>query len=112
MQVDPIKPTLKAPGAKRLKLKYEEPLSKIAYNLRRYTLAVPGTPPREGGAAAVPRSGPTPGQGLTLVPISAQPQPCLTQRHTLNTLEHPFTPPKHPLDNPSAHPLCQKKSSR
>ena len=37
VQVDPIKPTLKAPGTKRLKLKYDEPLSKIAFefNLRR-----------------------------------------------------------------------------
>ena len=38
MQVDPIKPTLKASGTKRLKLKYDEPLSKLAFkfNLRRY----------------------------------------------------------------------------
>ena len=41
MQVDPIKPTLKAPGTKRLKLKYDEPLSNVALkvNLRRYNLA-------------------------------------------------------------------------
>ena len=32
MQVDPIKPTLKVPGAKRLKLKYNEPLSNFAFN--------------------------------------------------------------------------------
>ena len=38
MQVDPIKPTLKAPGTNRLKLKYEKLLSNIAFNfnLRRY----------------------------------------------------------------------------
>ena len=38
MQVDPIKPNLKAPGSKRLKLKYDEPLSNFAFNfnLRRY----------------------------------------------------------------------------
>ena len=38
MQVDPIKPMLKAPGTKRLKLKYDEPLLRCAfkYNLRRY----------------------------------------------------------------------------
>ena len=37
--VDPIKPTLKAPGAKRLKLKYDEMLSIFAvkFNLRRAT---------------------------------------------------------------------------
>jgi len=40
VQVDPIKPTLKAPGTKRLKVKYDKPLSKFAFkfNLRRYTL--------------------------------------------------------------------------
>ena len=38
MQVDPIKPTLKAPGTKRLKLKYDGLLSSFAFkfNLRRY----------------------------------------------------------------------------
>ena len=40
VQVDPIKPTLKAPGTKRLKLKCDEPLSNFAFNfnLRRYNL--------------------------------------------------------------------------
>jgi len=39
VQVDPIKPTLIAPMTKRLKLKYDELLSNIAFkfNLRRYT---------------------------------------------------------------------------
>ena len=39
MQVDPIKPTLTAPGTRRFQLKCDEPLSKIAFNfrLRRYT---------------------------------------------------------------------------
>ena len=39
MQVDPIKPILRAPGTERLKLKYDEPPSKFAFkfNLRRYT---------------------------------------------------------------------------
>ena len=38
MQVDPIKPMLKGPAAKRLKLKPDELLSKVAFkfNLRRY----------------------------------------------------------------------------
>jgi hypothetical protein len=38
VQVDPIKPTLKAPGTKRLKLNYDELLSNFAFkfNLRRY----------------------------------------------------------------------------
>ena len=38
VQVDPIKPTLKAPGTKRLKLKYDKLLSSFAFNfnLRRY----------------------------------------------------------------------------
>jgi len=39
VQVDPIKPALKAPGTERLKLKYDVPLSSFAFkfNLRRYT---------------------------------------------------------------------------
>jgi hypothetical protein len=39
VQVDPIKPTLKAPGTKRLKLKCDLLLSNFAFkfNLRRYT---------------------------------------------------------------------------
>ena len=38
MQVDPIKPTLKAPGTKRLKVNCVVPLSNFAFNfnLRRY----------------------------------------------------------------------------
>ena len=42
MQVDPIKPTLKAPGIQRLKLKYYEPLSSfgLKFNLRRCILAL------------------------------------------------------------------------
>jgi len=41
VQVDPIKPTLKAPGTKRLKLKYDKLLSSFAFkfNLRRSTKA-------------------------------------------------------------------------
>ena len=38
MQVQPIKSQLKAPAPKRLKLEYDEPLSKLAFksSLRRY----------------------------------------------------------------------------
>ena len=45
MQVDPIKPTLKAPGTKRLKLHTDEPLSNLAFkcNLRRYIVGDDGT---------------------------------------------------------------------
>ena len=41
VQVDPIRPTLKAPGTKRLKLKYDGPLSNFAFKfkLRRYIMA-------------------------------------------------------------------------
>jgi hypothetical protein len=40
VQVDPFKPTLKAPETERLKLKCEELLSDYAFkfNLRRYTV--------------------------------------------------------------------------
>ena len=39
VQVDPIKPTLKAPGIKLLNLNYDRPLSNFAFkfNLRRYS---------------------------------------------------------------------------
>ena len=42
MQVDPIKPTLKAPGTKRLRLQYVEPLSNLSFkfNLCRHILAI------------------------------------------------------------------------
>jgi len=42
VQVDPIKPTLKAPGSARLKLKYDNLLSRFAFhfNLRRHNKAV------------------------------------------------------------------------
>jgi len=41
VQVDPIKPTLKPPGTKRLKLKCDELLTNFAFkfNLRRFTEA-------------------------------------------------------------------------
>jgi len=44
VQVDPIKPVLKAPGTKRLILQSDEPLSNFAFkfNLRRYTPDVLG----------------------------------------------------------------------
>ena len=40
VQVDPINPTLKAPGSMHLKLRYDGPVSTFAFkfNLRRYTL--------------------------------------------------------------------------
>jgi hypothetical protein len=46
VQVDPLKPELKPPGTKRLKLKYDVRLSKSAFkfNMRRYTPAT--RPPR------------------------------------------------------------------
>ena len=39
MQVDPIKPTLKPPGTRRLKVHDDEPPSNVSFttNLRRYT---------------------------------------------------------------------------
>ena len=41
VQVDPMKPTLKAPGPQRLKLEFDGMLSNFAFtfNLRRYTMA-------------------------------------------------------------------------
>jgi len=46
VQVDPMKPKLTPTGIKLLKLKYDEPLSKIAFQLylRRYTVELPSPP--------------------------------------------------------------------
>jgi hypothetical protein len=43
VQVDPIKPTLKAPGIKLFKLEHDKPLSIFGskFNLRRYIVAGP-----------------------------------------------------------------------
>jgi hypothetical protein len=56
VQVDPIKPTLKAPGTKRLKLDYDEPLSEFAFkfNLRRYNTVVHVHPSLGLAAGGVP----------------------------------------------------------
>jgi len=62
VQVDPIKPTLKAPGSKRLKLKYDNLHSSFAFkfNLRRCTTAAPSPTPR-----TPPMCWPTPGGWCT-----------------------------------------------
>jgi len=59
VQVHPVKPTLKAPGTERLKLKYDKPLSSFAIksNLRCYTLAASRRPLRR-----APPPGPGPGR--------------------------------------------------
>ena len=44
VQVDPIKPTLKAPGTKRLRLKYDVPLSNLLSNLTCAATARSSTP--------------------------------------------------------------------
>ena len=83
MQVDSIKPTLKAPGIKRLKLKYDEPLSNFAFkfNLRRYSAAAGALLAM---AAFFVMPWPQSGAGAyTRPPFAqpAQPEPFLTQ-HT------------------------------
>ena len=71
MQFDPIKPTLKPPGTKRLKLKYDELLSSFAFNfnLRRYT-TVPGTATRTAN-------------GVTCIGYTDLPSRCAGQASTL-----------------------------
>ena len=75
MQVDPIKPKLKLPGIKRSKLKFEGPVSNLAFKfkLRRYNEASAAAPV----AALVPAlTKPGGGRwGLTLVHFSDQPEP-------------------------------------
>ena len=53
MQVDPIKPMLKAPGTERLKLEYDELLSTFAFkfNLRRYTKVIVEVIPTDASVA-------------------------------------------------------------
>ena len=71
MQVDPVKPALKAPGIKRLKLEFDEPLSNFAFkfNLRCFSWGV--TTATAGLRAGL--KGPWgERQGLTLVHYSAQ----------------------------------------
>ena len=87
VQVDPIRPTLKAPNTKRLKLKVDELLSNVAFNFnsRRYTEEPPvvvelTTHRRMRMTRRCARW-----QGLTLVHLSAQPEPFMTQTPTLNT---------------------------
>jgi hypothetical protein len=47
-------------------------------------------------------------QGLTLVHYSAQLEPFLTQKYTLNTPITPYHPPKHPRNNRYVHPLSHR----
>jgi hypothetical protein len=56
VQVDPMKPTLKPPRSKRLKLEHEKPLSSVAFNfnLRRYMKAVDIGIKQEAGAYTRP----------------------------------------------------------
>ena len=78
------------------RVKYDEPLSNFAFNfkLRRYSVLLPrfvapvALPPGFRGAAA---DEPTLRRGLTLVHFSAQLEPFLTQKHTLNTPNTPAT---------------------
>jgi hypothetical protein len=81
VQVAPIKPNLKPPGIKRLKVHHDEVLSNFGFkfNLRRYTMGGRGGHmggyPMGGPGGYMPmggRGGGPPRQGLTLVPISAQ----------------------------------------
>jgi len=48
------------------------------------------------------------GQGLTLYHCSAQLEPFLTQKYTLNTPNTPY----HPLDTPESAPNCNPLSYR
>jgi len=54
VQVDPIKSTSKAPGTKRLKLKYDKLLWNVAFkfHLRPYSEAALTKKPKKGAAAA------------------------------------------------------------
>ena len=72
MQVDPIRPKLKAPGTKPLKLQYDEPLSTFAFKfkLRRYNEVLCKIVSGTGKSLVAPFSG----RGRPLVHFSAQPE--------------------------------------
>jgi len=69
MQVDPIKPTLKALKNKRLTLKYDETLSNLAFklNLRRYSKEIAKSELGKVDLTLLAER-----QGLTLVHVRAQ----------------------------------------
>ena len=76
VQIDPIKPTLRAPAIKLLKLTYDEVLSSFAFsfNLRRYTAV------RRSSCWWIRRRTCGFRQGLTLVNFSAQRKRFLSNR--------------------------------
>ena len=79
VQVDPIKPNLKPPGTRHLKVKCDTLISTFAFkfNLRRYNVD------RQTRALR--------GQGLTLVHFSSQLEPSLTHKNTLFSINTPLT---------------------
>ena len=102
MQLDPMKPSLKAPGSMLLILRYDGPVSNFAFKfiLHRYTEAVAALRDMLRFVVIETASGYILGlvnyappvqmsmcdwQGLTPVHFSAQPKPFLNQKHTLHT---------------------------
>ena len=97
MQVDPIKPTLKAPKTHRLKLQYDKVLSSFAFkfNMSRYTKATQAVyswafPTEEEPAAVVDPSA-VDGIGIAEVGTSAFCSP----RHVFHRDVNPCSP-RHP----------------
>ena len=74
VQVDPMKPKLKPPGTKRLKLKCDILLSTSAFkfSLRRYTKVCSDMNKPDGQKVVPPQRAEVLRQGLTLVQFSAQ----------------------------------------
>ena len=74
VQVDPIKPTVEAAGSKRLKLEHGRLLSNVGFNfhLRRYSLGLTIETRPDYCLSPHLRQMLNYGQGLTVVPISAQ----------------------------------------
>jgi len=95
------KRTLKPPGTKRLKLQYDEPLSNFAFKfkLRRYTkyITVAKMANYDAALDGVKTAGAQHSSAIQLnLHYSAQLEPFLTQKHTLNTPQTPY----HPLNTP------------
>ena len=92
MQVDPIKPTLKPPGTKRLKLQYDALLSNSGFdfNLHRYN-QVPASPAPKSPFRPALKAGPADKSLTTSSNISVNPRVCLERLMALcdvMTFEH------------------------
>ena len=96
VQLDPVKPTLKAPGTRRLTLKSYKLLSTFAFNfnLRRFTVGVPPRGRCGGGA--------TQGRAVQVDPIKPTLKAPGTKRQPPDRSCYPRPAPHQPQHRPAA----------